>query len=79
MAISRRIRCGPPTFQSLSVKPTMKRGQVTFAANKKGRPIGDPLLLVAGAGSGCKFRPIELRKDHNRYPKCFKRHGCEQV
>jgi hypothetical protein len=37
------------------------------------------VLMVAGASFVCRFRPIELRKDHSRYPKCSKRHGCEQA
>jgi hypothetical protein len=37
------------------------------------------VLMVAGASFVCRFRPIELRKDHSRYPKCSKRHGREQA
>jgi hypothetical protein len=40
---------------------------------------GSQVFMVAGASFVCRFRPIELRKDHSRYPKCSKRHGCEQA
>jgi hypothetical protein len=30
--------------------------------------IGVPTSMVAGASFVCRFRPIELRKDHSRYP-----------
>ena len=74
--------CTPPELETARKTLHSLLGIVRVDREGKGYAdlsIGVPTTMVAGASFVCRFRPIELRKDHSQYPKCSKRHGCEQA